>query len=438
LVALRPLLDGCAALLAPEIARKALSFHLDLDPSLPDAAELDPTRLRQLLLNLLSNAVKFTPTGGRVDMRVNRIGDDRLRIEVQDNGPGVPADKRHLLFEDFVQLAPQGTADGQGTGLGLAISARLVALMQGEIGCDEASGGGALFWFEVPLRSAALPGPEVATPGDAIAQQADAVPLRILVVDDVPANRQIAQAMLTSAGHVVEAAEDGVSALHALSSGSFDVVLMDLQMPGMDGFEATRRIRALPHPACAVPVVALTASALPDQIEATRRAGMDAHLAKPIDRQALLQLLRELPMRSAGQAGVPVEAAPAAPYIDVTTLDLLERELGHAAHGILAEFVGEVRRALSLLTNATPAEKAEAGHVQHAAHRLVGAARTLGASRLAEEAEALQRAARGGDPSPDLQASVIAVARATLPELERRLGVEGVLAGFPAQALPAA
>lgn len=143
-------------------------------------------------------------------------------------------------------------------------------------------------------------------------------------------------------------------------------------------------------------------------------------------------------MRGASAPSATAESAPAAPYIDATTLDLLERELGHAAHGILAEFVGEVRRALSLLTNATPAEKSEAGHVQHAAHRLVGAARTLGASRLAEEAEALQRAARGGDPSPDLQASVIAVARATLPELERRLGVEGVLAGFPAQALPAA
>lgn len=97
-VALRPLLDGCATLLAPEIARKALSFHLDLDPALPEAAELDPTRLRQLLLNLLSNAVKFTPTGGRVDLRVHCVGDHRLRIEVQDTGPGVPADKRHLLF----------------------------------------------------------------------------------------------------------------------------------------------------------------------------------------------------------------------------------------------------------------------------------------------------------------------------------------------------
>jgi signal transduction histidine kinase/DNA-binding response OmpR family regulator len=437
-VALRPLLDGCATLLAPEVARKALSFHLDFDPALPSAAELDPTRMRQLLLNLLSNAVKFTPTGGRVDLRVHRVAEKRMRVEVQDTGPGVPADKRHLLFEDFVQLTPQGMAEGQGTGLGLAISARLVSLMEGTIGCEEPPGGGVTFWFEIPLQVAAMPGAEDDMLDDAASAIAGGAMLRILVVDDVAANRQIAQAMLSSAGHTVEVAEDGISALLALANGPFDAVLMDLQMPGMDGFEATRRIRALPPPACAVPVIALTASALPDQIEATRRAGMDAHLVKPIDRLALLQVLRRLPSRSAMPVVEVTEAEPAAPYIDATTLDLLERELGHAAHGILAEFVGEVRRAMSLLTNASPGEKSDASHVQHAAHRLVGAARTLGATRLAAEAEALQRAARGGDPSPDLQASVIGIARATLPELERRLGVEGVLSALPTRTMPAA
>lgn len=435
-VALRPLLDGCATLLAPEVARKALSFHLDVDPALPEAAELDPTRLRQLLLNLLSNAVKFTPSGGRVELRLRRLDADHLRIEVQDTGPGVPPEKRHLLFEDFVQLEPQGSEEAQGTGLGLAISARLVALMEGRIGCTEPPGGGALFWIEIPLRPATLPEPDQAGTA-APAGAHPGKPLRLLVVDDVAANRQIAQAMLRSAGHSVEVAEDGVGALLALTNGGFDAVLMDLQMPTMDGFEATRRIRALPPPACDVPVIALTASALPEQIEATRRAGMDGHLAKPLDRSALLQLLQNLP-NGRGAHAMSDAREPATPYLDGTALDTLERELGHAAHGILAEFVGEVRRALSLLSNATPGEKSDAAHVQHAAHRLVGAARTLGATRLATEAEALQKAARGGDPAPDLQAAVIAVARATLPELERRLGIEGVVAEIPAQPVGAA
>jgi CheY-like chemotaxis protein len=434
-VALRPLLEGCATLLAPEIARKALSFELELDPQLPAAALLDPTRTRQLLLNLLSNAVKFTPAGGRVDLRVRAIGASLLRIEVADTGPGVPADKRSLLFEDFVQLAPNSGADGQGTGLGLAISARLVALMEGTIGCGEPPGGGALFWVELPLRAAAIIEEEAApmsTPGTSDA----AVTLGVLVVDDVLANRQIAQAMLRSAGHHVTLAEDGPTALLALEQQRFDVVLMDLQMPGMDGFETTRRIRAMAPPACEVAVVALTASVLPDQVEATRRAGMDGHLGKPLDRKALLDLMQQMPRHKA----VPTEAQaePAAPYLDTSALDILERELGHAAHGILAEFVGEVRRSLALLTNASAAEREDAGHVQHAAHRLLGAARTLGASRLALQAETLQKALRGGDPSPDLQIAVIAVARETLPSLERRLGVEDVAAGPPVQKVSAA
>ncbi len=432
-VALRPLLEGCATLLAPEIARKALSFELELDPQLPEAALLDPMRTRQLLLNLLSNAVKFTPAGGRVDLKVRAAGDAQLRIEVTDTGPGVPADKRSLLFEDFVQLVPNGGADGQGTGLGLAISARLVVLMGGTIGCGERPGGGALFWIELPLRAAPLIAEE-ATPMPSLATDDGNRTLAVLVVDDVLANRQIAQAMLRSAGHSVVVAEDGATALLALERQRFDVVLMDLQMPGMDGFETTRRVRAMAPPACEVPVIALTASVLPDQVEATRRAGMDGHLGKPLDRRALLDLVQQMPQR---KLSAPVPAAePAAPYLDSTALDILERELGHAAHGILAEFVGEVRRSLALLTNASAAERADAGHVQHAAHRLVGAARTLGASRLALEAEALQKAARGGDPSPDLQVAVIAVARETLPSLERRLGVEDVAAGPPVRTVP--
>jgi signal transduction histidine kinase/CheY-like chemotaxis protein/HPt (histidine-containing phosphotransfer) domain-containing protein len=432
-VALRPLLEGCSTLLAPEISRKALSFELELDPRLPAAALLDPMRTRQLLLNLLSNAVKFAPAGGRVELRVRALGDAQLRIEVTDTGPGVPADKRNLLFEDFVQLSPNSGADGQGTGLGLAISARLVALMGGSIGCDGRPGGGALFWIELPLRPCAFGEEEAPTmpiPGADPATQA----LQVLVIDDVLANRQIAQAMLRSAGHDVTLAEDGATALLALERQRFDVVLMDLQMPGMDGFETTRRLRAMSPPACDVPVIALTASVLPDQVEATRRAGMDGHLGKPLDRRALLDLVQQLPQRKAP----PAATEPAAPYLDSSALDILERELGHAAHGILAEFVGEVRRSLALLTNASAAEKADPGHVQHAAHRLVGAARTLGASRLAIEAEALQKASRGGDPSPDLQIAVIAVARETLPTLERRLGVEDVAAGPPVRTVTAA
>ncbi len=422
-ILLRQLLEGCAALLEPEIARKALSFSLDLDPALPLAARLDPTRIRQLLLNLLSNAVKFTPAGGRVALRVRARSEMLLRIEVQDTGPGVPADQHHRLFEDFVQLGPNAGPEQQGTGLGLAISARLVALMGGSIGCESPPSGGALFWVEVPLEPAEIVIADGQPDADAAATP-EHVPLSVLVVDDVSANRQIAQAMLEPAGHRVTLAEDGASALVALSRDRFDVVLMDIQMPQMDGFEATRRIRALPVPTRDVAIIALTASALPEQVDATRRAGMDGHLSKPLDRKVLLELLRNVPRRG-DQPTSPV-TDDKIPLLDTSALDILERELGHATHGILAEFVGEVRRALALLTNATANDKADATHVHHAAHRLLGAARTLGATRLAVEAEALQKAARGGDPAPDLQAAIIAVARLTLPSLEQRLGIDGM------------
>ncbi|MBR0672001.1 ATP-binding protein [Neoroseomonas soli] len=432
--AIGPLFNGCATLLEPEIARKAQSFSLDIDPSLPPAAHLDPTRIRQLLLNLLSNAVKFTPAGGRVELRVRMRPGGVMRVEVADSGPGIPPGQRHMLFEDFVQLTPATGHEQQGTGLGLAISAKLAALMGGSIGCDPPPGGGALFWVEIPLQEAEMPKEPLAQPGDA-GSAPEAVALHVLVVDDVLANRQIAQAMLEGAGHRVALAEDGASALLALSRTRFDIVLMDLQMPQMDGFETTRRIRALPAPACEVPIIALTASALPEQVEAAKKAGMDAHLAKPLDRTALLELVRRVP-RHGGQMPERSEEK-GTPLLDASALDLLERELGHAAHSILAEFVGELRRAMALLTNASPTERADAAHVQHAAHRLVGAARTLGAIRLALEAEALQKAAREGDPSPDLQASVIAVARATLPNLEQRLGLEHMGPGLPLQTMPA-
>lgn len=414
------LFTGCATLLEPEIARKAIAFRLDLDPRLPRAARLDPLRMRQLLLNLLSNAVKFTPAGGRVDLKVVAQPGSRMRIEVADSGPGVPEEQRHRLFEDFVQLATAAGPEAQGTGLGLAISARLVALMGGGIGCGSASIGGALFWVELPIEAAAMEEVRAARPPTAEARAAGAT-LRILVVDDVAANRQIAQAMLESAGHVVTVVEDGPGALLTLSREPFDVVLMDLQMPQMDGFEATRRIRALPAPANAVLIIALTASALPEQVEAVRQAGMDAHLSKPIDRSALLDLLQRLP--SAHPEPERPQPREERPLLDGSALDTLERELGHAAHGILAEFVGELRRALALIASASGPERADAAHIQHAAHRLVGAARTLGATRLAAEAEILQSAARGGDAAADQQARVVAVARATLPELERRLGI---------------
>ena len=254
--------------------------------------------------------MKFTPVGGEVRLRLRAAASGMLRFEVSDTGPGIPPERRAMLFRDFTRLAPSPEQEFGGAGLGLAISAGLTAAMGGRIGCDTGPGGrGSLFWVELPLEEAA----EVQTRTTArnpaqepIPDDTSAAPRRrVLVVDDVTANRLVARVLLEGAGHFVEQAVDGAGAIEAVRKGNVDLVLMDVQMPGMDGLEATRRIRALEGSGRHVPIIALTADALRDQIEQCLAAGMDGHLAKPLDRAALLAAVSR-----AGAAARPSLADP--------------------------------------------------------------------------------------------------------------------------------
>lgn len=434
-VAVRPLLEACAGLLAPEVDRKGLSLTLDIAPGTPEAVEADATRVRQMLLNLLSNAVKFTPIGGRVDFRARPLGDGRpgLRIEVQDTGPGVPPEKRHLLFEDFSQLFPVAGQEGAGTGLGLAISARLAAAMGGRIGCDSEVRNGALFWVELPLKEVPLPTPVAAAPAPLEPTAAPGRSLRVLVADDVAANRMVARAMLVAAGHRVDSAADGAEALAAVMRETYDVVLMDVQMPVMDGLESTRRIRALEGGRGRVPILAVTASALPEQVAACHEAGMDGHLPKPIDRESLLNAVARL---ASGDTLVDMPAPrltdTEAPLLDEAALRNLANDLGPTAEVVIGEFVAEVRLGYDTLSD--PAILQDLPRLRHAAHRLLGAARTLGARRLGAVTEAMQAGIHAGrDPAEALHL-VLETARHTLPLLEaprelRQNGSSSILPG---------
>jgi signal transduction histidine kinase/FixJ family two-component response regulator len=293
------LLEGCAGIQRPAAEAKSMELELRLDPSLPRQVLADPTRLRQLVTNLLSNAVKFTPVGGRLTLLARRVEPDpvpgwiNLRIEVRDTGPGVPVEAREQVFGDFVQLELGDRAGG--AGLGLAIAAHIVERMQGRIGCtDNPDGVGACFWAEIPLPSLdALPEP-VAGPAAPTMRQ-----LRLLVVDDVPANLAVATALLESAGQTAQCLGDGESAVAAVEAASregrpYDAVLMDVMMPGIDGLEAARRIRALAGDAGRLPILAVTAGVFAEDIAACRAAGMDRHLSKPLERGALLLALAEV------------------------------------------------------------------------------------------------------------------------------------------------
>jgi PAS domain S-box-containing protein len=272
-------------LVAAQAAAKGLSLELDLDEGLPHAVEADSARLRQILLNLLGNAIKFTEAGGvRVAVSHEPDGGGRLRVTVTDTGAGVPADRLDRLFQRFSQVDASVSRQYGGSGLGLAICKRLAELMGGDIGVVSIEGQGSSFWFTIAAPPAELRA-EPAGPGDDFVAME---PRRILVVDDLAANRELVRAVLAPFDHEIIDAAGGEEAVELCRHTPFDLVLMDLQMPGMDGFAAARAIRARAEPNRRTPILALSANVLPEHLHACRAAGMDDHIAKPIDLSELI------------------------------------------------------------------------------------------------------------------------------------------------------
>jgi CheY-like chemotaxis protein len=273
-------------LVRPQAADKGLAVTLSLAPDLPDWLDADAARVRQVLLNLLTNAAKFTSQGGITVAAAHDQG--QLRIAVTDTGPGIEPEAAARLFQRFSQVDNSNTREHGGTGLGLAISKGLVEIMGGAIGLESAPGRGSTFWFTVPApivdtSSAAAPA-QAAEP----TPELDAGRLSILVVDDVAANRELICTMLAPFDVALTTAASGPDAVEAACAQPFDVILMDLQMPGMDGMAAARAIRVNSDINRTTPILAISANVLPVQVEAARRAGMDDHIAKPIDPRELL------------------------------------------------------------------------------------------------------------------------------------------------------
>lgn len=281
----RAMAEATAAMVESQCADKGLALTMALDDGLPDTLMGDEGRIRQVLLNFLSNAVKFTGKGG-VTLTLSHA-DGRLRAEVADTGIGVPADKLEQLFDRFTQADASTTRVYGGTGLGLAISRRLIEMMGGQIGVESRPGEGSVFWFELPAPTAQRQA-QVATP---MAVEDLPGAARILMADDAPANRELVTAILRGMGLAIDAVEDGAAAVEAARTGVYDLILMDVHMPVMDGLDATRAIRALPGPAARAPIVALTANVQAEHVRRCLDAGMDDHLAKPVELRALAAAL---------------------------------------------------------------------------------------------------------------------------------------------------
>ena len=275
---------------------KGLTLLTTLAPDLPQWLTGDATRLRQVLINLLNNAIKFTAQGSvTVTVGYADASDGgRLQIAVCDTGIGIAADAQSRLFTRFSQADSSTSRRFGGSGLGLAICKGLVEAMGGEIGLISEAGAGSTFWFAVPLARAEAPRSRSHSPIErtiSTCVSGSGSRGRLLLVEDEETNQVIGRAVLERAGYSVDLASNGLQAFGAVLANAYDLVLMDVQMPEMDGLTATRAIRALAHPAHKLPIIAMTASVLPQQVAQFHAAGMDDHVGKPFEREQLFAVI---------------------------------------------------------------------------------------------------------------------------------------------------
>jgi two-component system, sensor histidine kinase len=393
-------------------SRKGLMLDYRIDGEVPDALHGDALRLRQVLNNLIGNAIKFTETG-EVGMAVASGPGNRLHFSVRDTGIGIAAEDRALIFNAFAQVDVSHSRRYGGTGLGLSISKQLIELMGGQLELDSTPGKGSIFWFEVPFTPAEQ---SVAEPVFTVAPRAQR-PLsgKVLLAEDNAVNEAVACAMLESFGLRVSIARNGLQVLEALADQAFDVVLMDCQMPELDGFEATRRIRRreLEQGAAAqprLPIIAVTANAVEGDRERCLAAGMDDYLAKPfnkVDMHALLSRWLKLErVAGAAEAGpIPApeteskRAETGAGFVDDAVLDRMAALQRPGKVGILEQVLGLYldNSAKSLSSLRTSLAARDLGAARQEAHNLKSSSGHVGATGLADIFAAIERAARAGD-----------------------------------------
>jgi signal transduction histidine kinase/CheY-like chemotaxis protein len=401
------MIEQVRSLIHPMALEKGLAFDVRLAPGLPAVVRGDPTRLRQILLNLVGNAVKFTCSGSvslQVTCAEDAAGRVRYRFEVRDTGIGIAPDKLQILFSPFTQADRSTAREYGGSGLGLAISRRLAEAMGGRIEVQSTLGQGSVFTLDVGL-AAGRPDHRSAGSGEALEASP---PRRILVAEDVQINRDILRLVLGAHGHHVVFAHDGAAALAMVQKGSFDLVLMDVQMPVMDGVEATRRIRALAGEARSIPIIGLTANVMSQEQARYLQAGMNECLNKPIEWDLLGAAIARHSVAGSHASWEAVEVPSADPPpprpADVPLLEhgqiaSLRNLASEPEFLMLMQSVMEaVQRTVDEILGAV-----ESAPMGAAAHRLKGTAGMGGLARISALAGTLEEACASGSEVRALQ-----------------------------------
>ncbi|CAO3436424.1 ATP-binding protein [Azospirillum endophyticum] len=418
------LVEDVVQLFLVRAAAKGLSLSASIADDTPRHIRGDPTRLRQVLFNLVSNAIKFTDRGA-IEIAVwspdppsaltapDAAAQDAhaasvtLRFEVQDNGIGMTEEQRARLFDAFVQADVSTSRKYGGTGLGLAICKRLVEAMGGDITVVSAPGRGSTFRFSIASRLAEAPpvGDLGARPAlsaatgmgaEAGVEAPTRVPLRLLLAEDNDINRMLVVAMMTRIGHQIDAVTDGRAALDAVTTADYDALILDMEMPVLDGRSTARAIRRMDGPVARIPIVGLSADALPEHRDGHLAAGLDAYLTKPIDWEQLNAVLVDLATRPQEGRVVPMPSRPpddggqfsALPLLDRVKLAELRLALGgEALDGMLQLLPETALRELTAIRSALQAGRPK--ELKQAAHTLAGLAANFGAPRMAAIARAI-------------------------------------------------